>query len=390
MEQMKIPGLEESSPGSTATGRWERVKWSDVLTIRNGKSQKDVVNENGLFPIYGSGGIMGYADHYLCEENTIVLGRKGSINNPIYVETKFWNVDTAFGLIADKKSLIPKYLYYFCLSYDFERLNTTVTIPSLTKSNLLSVEIPLPPLPEQQRIVARLDKAQQLIDKRKEQLALMNSLVQSLFYEMFGDEHSLRQNYEHVSLSSLGITTSAGKSLSGEGRPAKANEFGVLKVSAVTKGVFNPNENKAVLEKPQGQLIFPCTGDVLVTRANTRDLVAACCVVHQDFQNLFLPDKIWQINLNEAVTNWFFKFIIEVSYIRSEIIGKASGTSGSMLNISQQNFLQTKIPLPPLPLQQTFSDRVQQIESLKQTMTTSLRELELNFQALMQETFGKV
>ena len=92
---------------------WDVAFWQDVLTIRNGKNQKKVANPNGLYPIYGSGGIMGYADDYLCEEGTTVIGRKGSINNPIYVQEKFWNVDTAFGLCA-KEMLDKKFLYYFC------------------------------------------------------------------------------------------------------------------------------------------------------------------------------------------------------------------------------------------------------------------------------------
>lgn len=120
------------------------AKFADVLTIINGKNQKKVENPNGKYPIYGSGGIIGYADDYICEANTVVIGRKGNINDPIFVETPFWNVDTAFGLSANPSRLIPKYLYYFCEKYDFERLNTTVTIPSLTKVNLLNVKILLP------------------------------------------------------------------------------------------------------------------------------------------------------------------------------------------------------------------------------------------------------
>lgn len=112
------------------------ARFSDVLTIINGKNQSKVENPNGKYPIYGSGGIMGYADDYICESQTVIIGRKGSINKPIFVETPFWNVDTAFGLSAKKDVLLPKYLYYFCEYFDFEKLNTTVTIPSLTKANL--------------------------------------------------------------------------------------------------------------------------------------------------------------------------------------------------------------------------------------------------------------
>ena len=118
--------------------------FEDVLEIRNGRNQKTVENPKGKYPIYGSGGMIGYADAYICEADTVIIGRKGSINNPIYVTEPFWNVDTAFGLEAKKDYLLPRYLFYFCKKFDFEKLNKTVTIPSLTKLYLLKIKIDLP------------------------------------------------------------------------------------------------------------------------------------------------------------------------------------------------------------------------------------------------------
>ena len=166
---------------------WEYKKWNEVLTIINGKNQSAVEDTNGEFPIYGSGGIMGYANNWLCPENCVIIGRKGNINKPIFVKTKFWNVDTAFGLNANKEYLLPKYLYYFCLDYNFERHNKAVTIPSLTKADLLKIQIPLPPKPTQLSIVSELDKINELIRLKKEQLKDYDNLAQSIFYEMFGD-----------------------------------------------------------------------------------------------------------------------------------------------------------------------------------------------------------
>lgn len=81
-----------------------------------------VENSEGQYPIYGSGGVIGYADDYICEKDTVVIGRKGSINNPIYVSEPFWNVDTAFGLEANRKKLVPRYLFYFCKKFDFSNI----------------------------------------------------------------------------------------------------------------------------------------------------------------------------------------------------------------------------------------------------------------------------
>ena len=162
--------------------------FDDVLEIKNGRNQRAVENPNGKYPIYGSGGIMGYADDYICDAETVIVGRKGSINNPIFVNEKFWNVDTAFGLQANKELLLPRYLYYFCKNFDFERLNKAVTIPSLTKSDLLKIEINLPGLKEQQDIVNKLLKIEKIINLRQQKLNELEELIKARFVELFYDK----------------------------------------------------------------------------------------------------------------------------------------------------------------------------------------------------------
>src|SRR5574344_2699264 len=125
---------------------YQLKEWHEVLQIKNGKNQKKVENSTGKYPIYGSGGIMSYADDFICNEDTVIVGRKGNINNPIFVKSKFWNVDTAFGLEADRKYILPEYLFYFCKLFNFELLNKTTTIPSLTKVDLLKIKMPIPPI----------------------------------------------------------------------------------------------------------------------------------------------------------------------------------------------------------------------------------------------------
>ncbi|EOB33318.1 type I restriction-modification system subunit S [Streptococcus pneumoniae 845] len=123
---------------------WKVSKWNEILTIRNGKNQKQVEDADGKFPIYGSGGIMGYAKDWIVKKNSVIIGRKGNINKPILVRENFWNVDTAFGLEPVLEKINSEYLFYFCQLYNFEKLNKAVTIPSLTKSDLLNISIPSP------------------------------------------------------------------------------------------------------------------------------------------------------------------------------------------------------------------------------------------------------
>ena len=165
--------------------KWNKNKWRDVLIIKNGKNQKKVESFNGKYPIYGSGGIIGFANDYTCNENSIIIGRKGSINKPILVKTKFWNVDTAFGVEPIKEKIKADYLYYFCCFYNFEKHNKAVTIPSLTKKDLLNIEISVPPIDLQNQfseIVKQIDKQKFEIEKSlKETQELYESLMEKYF-----------------------------------------------------------------------------------------------------------------------------------------------------------------------------------------------------------------
>ena len=134
---------------------WVECTLGEVVQIISGKNQKQVIDLNGKYPIYGSGGKMGTANQYLCNEGTTIIGRKGTINSPIYVNEKFWNVDTAFGLSAFE-ILDKRLLYFFSIFFNFKSLDKSTTIPSLAKRDLLQIKFPLPPLPIQRAIVRKI------------------------------------------------------------------------------------------------------------------------------------------------------------------------------------------------------------------------------------------
>ena len=145
-------------------GKWKHQKWENILNIKNGKHYKGIENEKGKYPIYGSAGIINYTNEYLCNENSIIIGRKGTINKPLFIKEKFWNIDTAFGIEVNQEILNPKFFYYFTLTYNFLELNQSSTIPSLTKSKLLKIDMPVPDLKTQNNIVIEIEKSFSIID----------------------------------------------------------------------------------------------------------------------------------------------------------------------------------------------------------------------------------
>lgn len=359
---------------------WEYKKWADVLTIINGKNQKAVESIDGTYPIYGSGGIMGYANDWLCPENCTIIGRKGNINKPIFVESKFWNVDTAFGLNSNQNLLASKYLYYFCLNYDFNRHNKAVTIPSLTKVDLLKIEMPLPPKPTQLAIVAELDKINELIQLKKQQLEDYDQLAQSIFYEMFGDPVENEKGWEVKKLREIALE----KMSYGSGASAvpynqkiryiritDIDELGCLK-----KDIVSPNicEDKYLLS--DGDILFARSGATVGKTFLFKSTYGSC--IYAGYLIRLRPNT--QIVIPEYIYHY-----TKTHYYRSFI--ESNQRVVAQPNINAQQYSSLKLPLPPLPLQQQFAARIEAIERQKQQVSETIKDLETLLASRMQYWF---
>ncbi|MGO5097002.1 restriction endonuclease subunit S [Agathobaculum sp. LCP25S3_E8] len=361
------------------------ARFEDVLTIINGKNQKKVENENGQYPIYGSGGIMGYADDYICEANTVVIGRKGSINNPIFIETRFWNVDTAFGLYANPAKLQPKYLYYFCEKFDFEQLNTTVTIPSLTKANLLKVEIPLPPLDEQREIAAVLDKVSDLIAKRHQQLDRLGELVKSRFVEMFGDI-LYDTNLPLIQLNELADIGSSKRIYANEYvelgvpfyRSKEIRELGSgLKPSVE---LFIKQERYDEIKDKYG---VPKIGDILIAAIGAT--IGYSWIVDTENPFYYKDGNLILLSIKDNVNPIFLNHALGILIENF----KNKGVAGSaQLALTIEKLEKMMVVNPDIKLQEQFANFVTQIDKSKLAIQKSLEQLETLKKALMQEYFG--
>ena len=136
----------------------EQIKWvllQEILEIKNGSDYKRF--GEGQYPVYGSGGVMTYIDNFIYDKPSVLIPRKGSLNNLFYVETPFWTVDTIFYTIIDTTKVVPKFVFYYLQNQHLEKLNKAGGVPSLTQSVLNLIKFPIPPLDIQERIVKVLD-----------------------------------------------------------------------------------------------------------------------------------------------------------------------------------------------------------------------------------------
>ncbi|WP_342320226.1 restriction endonuclease subunit S [Burkholderia pseudomallei] len=147
----------------TVPAHWSILPFKRLIDIQNGQDHKAVMQADG-FPVFGSGGVFAYASDYLYDGEAILLGRKGTIDKPLYVTGKFWTVDTMYWSKI-RPGVCGKFAYYVALSIPFDYYSTNTALPSMTKSALNSHLIAYPPLEEQTAICAFLDRETRKIDE---------------------------------------------------------------------------------------------------------------------------------------------------------------------------------------------------------------------------------
>ena len=173
---------------------WKEYKLGDVLTIKYGKDHKQLAD--GDIPIYGSGGIMRYGERSLYDSPSILIPRKGSLNNVIYADKPFWTVDTMFWSIINDSIANPLFVYYSICKKDFASLNVGSAVPSLTVPVIEDIDILLPSKATQDKVVSVLKSLDDKIELNRHINDNLEQQAQALFKSWFVDfEPFLREEF---------------------------------------------------------------------------------------------------------------------------------------------------------------------------------------------------
>lgn len=363
----------------------------DLVHIQTGKLDANAQCADGMYPFFTCAKTVSKIDSYSYECECVLVAGNGDLNTKYYNGRFDAYQRTYIIQSADKGKLDVRYLYHFLETY-VEKLRKGAiggVIKYIKLGHLTDIKIPLPPLPEQKRIAAILDKADAIRRKRRESIRLTEEFLRSVFLDMFGDPVTNPKGWDVVRVGDALEAIESGWSVTGEQRTKREDEWGVLKISAVTWGRYQPGEHKVVqLASIDRDITIPKRGDLLFTRANTRELVAACCLVDTEDSRLFLPDKIWRIVPDRLVTcSEYLRYLFEVPRFRDRIARQATGTSGSMLNVSMRKLRVISMPIPPLPLQRRFKEIVWQDYKLRRATDEGVSQLDTFLCALVQKAF---
>lgn len=258
------------------------------------------------------------------------------------------------------------------------------------ESFLAELTFPLPSVAEQRRIAEVLDGVDVLREKRRRAIALLDDLARSIFLDMFGDPIANSRNWLRIPFGDLLDRIDSGTSPKCLDRPARDNEWAVLKLSSVTSCRFIPAENKAI---PLGTIpayddeVRP--GDLLFTRKNTPSLVAACSFVRDTPPRLLMPDLIFRFRFKsdaEVVPLYIHQLLVNPQK-RRKVQELAGGSAASMSNISKARLMNLSIELPPLDLQREFAKRIDTLERSRHVYVTQLDDLDTLFVSLQSRAF---
>lgn len=367
----------------------EIKQWKDVLHIVSGKNQKAVENPNGKYPIYGSGGLMGYADDYLCEAGTTIVGRKGTINRPIFVPEPFWNIDTAFGVVPDKE-LDPKYLYYFCVHFNFMPLDKSTGRPSLAKSDLLKIEMPVPPLPEQERIVARieelfsqLDAGVETLKKTKAQLAVYRQAVLKEAFSCCAEKKSIRE------MSSIVTSGSRGWAKYYCDNGAKFIRIGNLTRNKIYIDL-DDIQHVQLPDKAEGTRTKLAPNDVLVSI--TADL-GSIGLVPNGIGEAYVNQHIAMIRFNNQMQGEFYAWYLRSEYGQQDLLRNKRG--GGKLGLGLDDIRDSRVPVVSNETAESILSiiecRLSVCDSIEHTVDLALQQAEAMRQSILKDAFeGKL
>jgi type I restriction enzyme S subunit len=236
-----------------------------------------------------------------------------------------------------------RYLMHWFEALDLKSLSNGSVLPQIGKAAVSELPFNRPPLPTQERISDFLDD--QLSSLKVAEAALLTARERAARLQHAYSGNFFLTGRPVVPLTHYVSSITAGKSFGKATRAAAENEWGIVKVSAMTWGSFRPEENKFV----DAHLIDPRfeirEGDLLVSRANTEEYVGASVLVGETRPRLLLSDKSMRLSLREGVNGAWLQAVLSSKSVRQQISGLATGTKDSMRNISQKNLLSVLVPL---------------------------------------------
>jgi type I restriction enzyme S subunit len=323
---------------------WEVKSLGECLKIKHGKDQKSVEDKNGKFPILGTGGLMNYTNSFLCDKPSVLIGRKGTIDKPQFMDTPFWTVDTLF-YSEILKNNSAKFLYYNFLLIDWYSYNESSGVPSLNAKTIEKISIPVPTLKEQTAIAKALSDTDDWINSL-EQLIIKKRQIKQ------GAMQDLLQPKEGWGVKSIIELAENKKNLFDDGDWVEAehitnNGVRLIQTGNIGIGKYIEKESKKYISE-ESFLVLRCKplieGDLLICRL--AEPAGRACI----FPNIGEYKLITSVDVtifrprNEIVDRVFLSHLFSTSEWFQKITERVGGTTHKRISRSSLGSIKISIP----------------------------------------------
>lgn len=368
----------------------ELKRLGDYVKIKTGKLDANASSENGKYPFFTCSVNNLWIDKFAYDCECVLIAGNGDLNVKYY-EGKFNAYQRTYIVESiDKTVLDVRFLYYFMNKYiDVLRSNSIGGVIKYIKlGDLTDAHIPLPSLETQKKIVRVLDKAQGLIDARKEQIRLMDELIQSVFYEMFGDPVTNPKGWETGTINDLTLKTQYGTSKKAH---ETDGEYPMLRMNNISyMGGWDFSSLKYVdLDENELEKYLVYEGELLFNRTNSKELVGKTAV-YRERKPMAYAGYLVKLITNAKGNTEYISAYLNSQHGKATLLNMAKSIVG-MANINAEELKKIKINLPPIDVQNDFADIVYKIEKERKKLSESIRDYEDNYSSIMQKAFaGKI
>ena len=344
----------------------------------------------GEYPYYGANGIQDYVADYIFDDELVLLaedgGNFGSKDRPIAyrVSGKCW-VNNHAHVLKPKECIDVDYLCYSLMFYDTTGIVNGATRQKLTQAAMRQMTIPMVSMEQQKDIVLKLNKVEDLILQRKEQLVKLDELVKSRFIEMFGDPVRNEKEWSRLTLGDICEIGSSKRVFEKDYVPVGIPFFRTKEIVELSKGnkisteLFITEEHFETLKQAYG---VPKKNDLLISAVGT---IGTIWIVNGEFEFYFKDGNLIQIKSSENFNSVFMKYLLDelIANYKKEM---STGTAYSALTIA--GLKKMLVYDVPLDLQNQFAEFVEQTDKLKFEVKEALEKLEILKKSLMQQYFG--
>ena len=373
-------------------GDWLKLKYKDVLTIKYGKDHKSL--NDGDIPVYGTGGLMRHVNKYLYDGESILIGRKGTIDKPKYINEKFWTVDTLF-YTEIEESIVPLFLYQHALEVNWLGLNEATGVPSLNTTSIYNIDISIPSKEEQTKIASFLSNVDEKISQLTQKLELLSQYKQGMMQKLFSqqirfkaDDGSEFGEWGEYKIFDLAIDKTLNNGVfNDQNKVGKGYKLINVLDMYIQRDIDESRLSLLDIDKKEFERNKVNYGDIFFTRSSLVKEGIAFSNVYLGVSNDITYDG-HLIKLSpdlNIIEPKFLNYCLKVAYVRKQLI--QGGKTATMTTIGQQEVGNTLVKIPCLEEQIRIANFLSAIDQKIDVVAQQIEQAKMWKKGLLQQMF---